>query len=185
MVLRHVSRSSPSQRRPSERDRRQQESLLAATGVPALPADEVAASLPLDAVPAAVEVGVRHGRRAVGPPREEVAVMGALFVGSDALPAHEVHRGRGGRGRDAGDGDEGREEGRVGEHRRGRLLYLTRGVVVCIYGSWTEEWLRGRGGEEDYGVGNQRSLYLCIYGSNLRLGFGCWTGPWRATHRSG
>ena len=51
------------------------------TRVPSLAADKVAPRLPLNAVAATSEVGVSGRRRAVGPPRIEVSVVGALRVG--------------------------------------------------------------------------------------------------------
>lgn len=80
-------------------------------GVPALAADKVATGLPADAVRATGLVGVGHGGRAVRPPGEEVAIVGALLVGGDVLAL-----GEGGGGDDTGDGRAGGEQSGDGNH---------------------------------------------------------------------
>lgn len=82
------------------------------SGIPAFAADKVAAALPLDAVRASGQVGVSHGRAAVGPPRVEVPVVGALGVGGRLALGDEIQ----GAGEHAGDGRAGQQEGRQGNH---------------------------------------------------------------------
>lgn len=93
------------------------------TGVPALATDEVTTRLPADAVRATSLVRVSDRRLAIGPPREEVTIVGAFLVGRDLTLAQAYGR----RGHDTSNGGAGREEGGEGNH-----LEDFRGFEGCL-----------------------------------------------------
>jgi hypothetical protein len=86
--------------------------------VPSLATDQVAARLPLDTIRTAGAVCVGDGRSSIGPPGEEVSIVGTLLVGSD-LSLVEAGGGdvlKAGSGDDAGDGGTGRHKCGEADH---------------------------------------------------------------------
>lgn len=75
-------------------------------GVPSLATDQVAAGLPLNTIRTAGAVRVGDGRGSIRPPGVEIAIVGALLVGSDLSLL------------EAGSGDDAGDSG-TGGHKRG------------------------------------------------------------------
>jgi hypothetical protein len=88
------------------------------SGVPSLATDQVAARLPLNTIGTAGAVRVGDGRSSIGPPGEEVSIVGALLVGSDLSLVEAVSGGvmEAGKGDDAGDGGTGRHKRGEADH---------------------------------------------------------------------